>query len=105
MYNIGIGNLIHATVTSTIMQISIQRPEMYQLVTLTKKAIIISRPNKMFLFGFFRKKYLIVKPRLEFQIWKRKWAFVIISGAVVYFVLFSDKQKSAVVIIKVTYRH
>ena len=29
MYNIGIGNLIHATVTSTIIQISIQRPEMY----------------------------------------------------------------------------
>ena len=72
MYNIGIGNLIHAAVTSTIMQISIQRPEMYQLVTLTKKAIIISRPNKMFLIGFFRTKYLIVKPRLEFQIWKRK---------------------------------
>lgn len=73
MYNIGIGNLNHATVTSTIMQISIQRPEMYQLVTLTKKAIIISRPtDKMFLIGFFRKKYLIVKPRLEFQIWKRK---------------------------------
>lgn len=56
MYNIGIGNLIHATVTSTIMQISIQRPEMYQLVTLTKKAIIISRPNKMFLIGFFSKE-------------------------------------------------